>query len=216
MRKILLFASALTLFLTGASSVAAATVTVGSPLTATFGGQYFSGPSGTWANAVLSEPGANPTSPVTGTVVRWRMTGNYSGGPFKLRVLHPTSMGGYTGSGTSAPVIPIGNGPQSFNTNLPIKAGDLIGLDITSGTAASVSGVTGSHPVNWNPALADGASRPPDYTSIYPNQEVGFNADVEPQPATPSPVKKCKKKKKKKKHSAATAKKKKCKRKKRK
>jgi hypothetical protein len=216
MRKISLVTSGAlaALLLIGAAGAQAATVTVGSPLTATFGGVLSSAPSGTWANVALSEPGANPVSPVSGTISHWRMTGAYSGGPFRLRVLRPTSMGGYTGAGTSTPVTPIGNGPQTFTiASLPIQAGDLIGVNITSGTNVSVSGVTGSHPVNWNPALGDGASRPPDY-DIYPNLEVGFNADVDyTPPSTPAtPKKKCKKKKKK--HSAAAAKKKHCKKKK--
>ena len=72
MRRISLVVSAIAVALIGASSAHASTstVTIGSPLTATFGGQLFSVPSGTWANTVLSEPGAAPTSPVSGTLVR--------------------------------------------------------------------------------------------------------------------------------------------------
>src|SRR5262249_54404610 len=140
MRRISLVVSAIAVALIGASSAHASTstVTIGSPLTATFGGQLFSVPSGTWANTVLSEPVAAPTSPVPGTVVRWRLAGNYSGGPFELRVLR-AGYGGYTGAGTSAPVTPLGSGTQTFSTNLPIQVGDLIGLDVTSGTGVSVS-----------------------------------------------------------------------------
>jgi hypothetical protein len=215
MRRFSLMVSAVTAvsLLVASAGAQAATLTVGSPLTATFGGTLASGPSGTWANTVLSEPGAAPTSPVAGTLVRWRMSGSYSG-TFKLRVLRPTSMGSYIGAGTSSPITASGPATQTFPTSLPIQAGDLIGVDINSSSHVSVSSVTGSHPVNWNPALADGASRPPDYTDIYPNLEVGFNADVEYTPPAPPPTKKkCKKKKKK--HSASAAKKK-CKKKKRK
>jgi hypothetical protein len=216
MRRILLAASVATLLLIGSSSAQAATVTVGSPLTADFNGYFTSGPSGTWANTVLSEPGANPVSPVNGTIVQWRMSGVYSGGPFTLRVLRPTSMGAYTPAGSSVPITPVGNGLQTFTTSLPIQVGDLIGIDITTGTHLSVAAVTGSHPVNWNPALADGETSPPDYINNYPNSEVGFNADVEyTPPSTTTTKKKCKKKKKKH-HSAAAAKKKHCKKKKKK
>ena len=212
LRRIPLATAVATVVLIGSSSAQAATVTVGSPLTADFNGFYGCAPSGTWANTVLSEPGANPVSPVTGTIVRWRMTGVYSGGPFTLRVLRPTSMGAYTPAGSSAPITPVGNGLQTFTTSLPIQVGDLIGIDITTGTHLSVAAVAGSHPVNWNPALADGETSPPDYTN-YPNVEVGFNADVETPPATTT-KKKCKKKKKH--RSAAAAKKKHCKKKKKK
>jgi hypothetical protein len=218
MRRISMVASGAlaALFMIGASGAQAATVTVGSPLTAPLAGTFGSSPSGTWANTVLSESGANPVSPVTGTIVHWRMTGAYSGGPFKLRVLRPTSMGSYTAVSTSTPVTPLGNGLQTFTTaSLSVQAGDLIGVDITTGTNVAVGTMSGSHPVNWNPALADGAGRPPDYTN-YPNAEILFNADVDYTPPSPPTTAKKKCKKKKKKHSAAAAKKKHCKKKKKK
>ena len=65
----------------------AATVTVGSPLTVDFSGQSTGEVTG--VNLTLGEPGANATSPNDGTVVRWRMAGDYSGGPFRLVVLRP-------------------------------------------------------------------------------------------------------------------------------
>jgi hypothetical protein len=200
--------SAAALSLIAASSAQAATVTVGSPLTTTFGGYYASSPSGTWVNSSLAEPGAMPASPTAGVIVRWRMTGSYSGGPFKLRVLRPTGSGSFTGAGTSAAVTPLG-GTQTFTTNLPINAGDLIGVDLTTGSHVSVAGVTGSHVVNWNPALADSSTSVPPYN--FNNVELGFNADVEYTPPV-TPTQKCKKKKHK--HSAQISKKKKCKKKK--
>jgi hypothetical protein len=55
----------------------AATVTVGSPLTASFtGGGLDCAPSGcTTFNSALGEPGAHVSTPVSGTIVRWRMRG---------------------------------------------------------------------------------------------------------------------------------------------
>jgi hypothetical protein len=148
------------------------------------------------------------------------MIGNYSGGPFRLRVLRPDGTGEFAGAGTSAPFNPAPlmqkGGLQTFDTSLPIEQGDLIGLDVTTGTQVPVAGVTGSHVINWFPALPDGSASPPPYG--FNDVELGFNADVlSPSiPAGPTkPKKKCKKHKKHK-RSAASAKKQKCKKKKRK
>ena len=213
---LLWLATALTFALcTGAG---AATVTVGSPLTAVFGGVFGSAPSGTWVNAVLPEPGANVSSPVSGNVVRWRLAGNHNDGPFKLRVLHPDGTGKYTPVATSDQVTPTA-GPKTFDTTLPIQAGDVVALDVITGSNIGVSAVPGANLLNWTPSLADGATEAPDYTD-YDGLELGFNADVEytpPTPAGPTTTvkKKCKKHKKKNKRSAESAKKK-CKKKKKK
>jgi hypothetical protein len=203
------------LLFTLGSGAQAATVTIGSPLTTTFPGQYASAPSGTWVNSSLSEPGANVASPVSGTIVRWRLAGNHNDGPFKLRVLRPGPGGVYTGAGTSASVAVL-PGTQTFSTSLAVQPGDVIGLNVITGSQIGIASVNGSHLINWNPALADGSTSAPPYTN-FPDLELGFNADVEytpPQPptTTTSTKKKCKKKKHK--RSAQSAKKKKCKKKK--
>ncbi len=183
-------------------------MTVGSPLITTFPGQFESQPSGTWVNSSLSEPGANVASPVSGTIVRWRLAGNHNDGPFKLRVLRPGPGGVFTGTGTSATVASL-PGTQTFSTSLAVQPGDVIGLDGITGSQIGVASVTGSHLINWNPALADGSTSAPPYTN-FNDLELGFNADVEYTP--PVTKKKCKKKKHK--RSAESAKKKKCKKKK--
>lgn len=158
---------------------------VGSPLTVSFEGAGIgcSSPC-TAANQALAEPGANVTSPVSGVIVRWRTSGHYQVGPFELRVLRPAGGGAYTGVGTSSPVTPAGTGTQTWATNLPIKAGDLIGIDDVGGTVNDVIGaasVTGSAVAEWTPLLADGFTATPG--SPDNNFELGFNADVA---ATPS------------------------------
>src|SRR5438874_11127692 len=113
----------------GAHGAQGYTVTVGSQLS----GPYFStvtcGDAGgcAWANTALADPGANVTSPVTGAVVRWRIAGNYSG-TFSLRILRPAGGGQYTAVGTSSPMTATGTAVLLIPTNLPIQAGDLIGV----------------------------------------------------------------------------------------
>jgi hypothetical protein len=173
----LLIALAIASFLPAASAHAGQVI-VGSPLKASYGGALCSGPSGTWANSVLAEAGANVTSPVSGAIVGWKMNGNYSGGPFKLRVLRPAGSGKYTGAGHSAEVSPV-SGNQAYTTDLPIAAGDLVALDVHEG-CIGVAGVTGSDLINWNPVLPDGATSAPPYPFF--NVELGFNAEVQPAP----------------------------------
>jgi hypothetical protein len=166
--------------LLAASGAEAATVTVGSPLAASFSFGFF-GPV-TAANATLGEPGANVTSPVNGTIVRWRLVVQSTGAPFALRVLRP-AVGGETGVGTSSQVTPTSTGTQTFATNLLVRAGDLIGLDLVTGSSrvGEAVPVSGSTVYQWSPPLADGSTAPQDAT--FPNSELGFNADV----ATPPP-----------------------------
>jgi hypothetical protein len=164
----------------------AQTVTVGSPLTGgvAFGANISSGtdPVTTWANTTLPEPGANVFSPITGTIVRWRLQGNFVGGPFKLRVLRPTGGGAYAGIATSAAQRPMGTGTKVFPTDLPIQAGDLIGLDDTYNTqdAFFFLSVPGAAASGWTPHLADGGAAATPNGSA--GGEVGFNADVATAP----------------------------------
>ena len=164
-----------------AAGASAATVTVGSPLTA----PYFStltcgGLSGCmYANTVLSETGANVTSPVSGRVVRWRIAGNYQG-PFVVRVLRPTETGQYTGAGSTPPVEASGTATVSFPANLPIEQGDLIAIDYEYAHHLATATAPGSAFSLWTPAVAELASAPPSSTSG--DLEVLFNADVQPRP----------------------------------
>ncbi len=167
--------------LLGVTGASAATVTVGSPLTA----PYFTTltcvvkPSCTYANTVLSEPGAHVTSPVSGRIVRWRIAGNY-GGDFALRVLRPTATGQYSGAGSTLPVSATGETTATFPADLAIEAGDLIGVDYEYARHLGRANVPGSAFSRWSPALAELASASPGET--IGNQEILFNADVQPQP----------------------------------
>lgn len=167
-----------------ASSAQASTVTVGSPLTASFAPQTFSGV-GTVFNSALPESGAHVASPVTGTLVRWRVAGA-SGGPFRLRVLRPASGTSYTGAGTSSPASPTGTSIQTFTTSLPIHAGDLIGIDNTNNSdQLGNASVTGAAWRYFVPPLADGSTRTSS-AGTTTNIELGFNADVLPLPSNTS------------------------------
>jgi hypothetical protein len=150
----------------------AATVTVGSPLTATFDDD-FGGPV-TDVNVALPEAGAIVVSPVNGTIVSWRVIVGGPGG-LAIRVIEPAAAGAYRGGGTS-PATASATGTQTFSASLPIKAGDLIGLDIGSATVLNAPSVPGAIIKQWQPPLADGASLVPRDT--FNGSELGYNADV--------------------------------------
>jgi IPT/TIG domain/PASTA domain len=157
----------------------ASTITVGSVLppgsTATEFAQVQ-----TLFNTALPEKGANLASPVTGTIVRWRMQ-DAAGGPFYLRVLRPNGSGAYTAVGTSNPATPSGTGLQTFTANLPVRAGDLIGVDPTSGTdKVGVAEAAGASYGFVFPPPFDNATVAPSGT--ISGKEILVSAEVQPAP----------------------------------
>jgi len=162
----------------------AETVTVGSPLTPPFAPVEEFGAVLTVANTALPEAGAHVTSPISGTIVRWRVL-LAEGGPFKLHLLRPAGGSSFTDVGTSSPETPSGTGLETFATNLPIQVGDTIGLD--NNAAADKIGrkaEPGAQYSFWIPFLHDGATLPPSAT--LENLEIAFNADVQSPPSDSS------------------------------
>lgn len=164
-------------------SAQASTVTVGSVLppgsTPTAFGQVQ-----TQFNAALPEKGANLTSPVNGAIVRWRIQGA-EGGPFFLRVLRPNGSGAYAAVGTSNGATPTDSGVQTFAANLPIHAGDLIGIDPSK--ASDTIGVTTAPGASYGfifPPPFDGSTVAPSGTEA--GKEIALSAEVQPAPAISS------------------------------
>ena len=162
-----------------AASAQAATVTIGSQLTQSFTKQAF-GSVGMAANSALPESGALVNSPITGTIVRWRVIDG-EGGPLRLRVLEPAGGTAYKAVGTSTGGTPTSLSIQTFETSLPIKAGDTVALQNTNGT--DTLGIKPVLPksgfIFWNPPIAEGSTEP---GLASPETELGFNADVQPPP----------------------------------
>ncbi|HEY2717497.1 MAG TPA: IPT/TIG domain-containing protein [Solirubrobacterales bacterium] len=124
--------------------------------------------------------GASLTSPISGTVIRWHVSG-FSGGPFSLQVLTPDGAGSYTSTGTSAPATPTSKATQTFSANVPIKAGQTLAIKNTNG--ADMVGYfvpAGAGSAFFVPPLGEGSSGiattglPVEYT---------YNAEVQPLPA---------------------------------
>jgi hypothetical protein len=171
--KLLALTSVSLLLLAGAAQ--AAVVVVGSPLTKTFKAQPISGSGSTVNNRIL--PSGNVTSPVSGVIVRWDMVGAL-GGPFELEVLRLGSPGTATALATSAPVTSSSTELQGFPTNLPIQAGDSIGLTVR-GEGSTIGRATGNASTIWERPLAVGETREAEASS---NSEFAFNAVVQLAP----------------------------------
>jgi hypothetical protein len=165
------------------AAATARTITVGPSMSAQYGSNVgFLFPSVRLAQTSLSDPEANVVSPVDGAVVRWRLSAQAAADAYSLRVLRPTGSGPYTGAGTSAPVVASTTSVLSFPTNLPIRAGDAIGVNLLKPVNPSIRAATGvglSDPY-WSPILADGATSA--QTSAVNGLELGFNAEVQPAP----------------------------------
>lgn len=182
-RAIAALAVATVVGLLGATGAAASTITVGSVLPAGSTPTEF-GQVQTFFNTALPEKGVNLTSPVNGAIVRWRVIGA-EGGPFFLRVLHATGTGAYSASGTSNPVTPSSPDLQTFPANLPVKAGDLIGIDPSHATdKIGVAEVASAGYGTIFPPPFDGATVPA--SGIVEGKEVELSAEVQPTPAIES------------------------------
>jgi hypothetical protein len=169
--------------LVAAAGAQATTITVGSVLPITFSTQPF-GQVETQFNTTLPEKGANLTSPVDGTIVRWRMQGA-EGGPYFLRVLHPNGKGAYVASGSSGAATPTGPGLQTFTANITIHSGDLIGIDPTHTTdGIGVATVAGAGYSYIFPPPFDGATVAPSGSET--GKELELSAEVQPAPSITS------------------------------
>jgi hypothetical protein len=174
-----------------AMSAAAETVTIGSPLTASFVPSQMCSTICTLANVNLGESGTHLAAPFAGTLVRWRVKD--AEGQFRLRVLRPDGAEHYFAVGTSSTESPLGLGVETFPTDLPIQAGDLIGIDNGAGSAKIGEGFGGdvgsSQRENFFPQMAEGTSTSTsDEIFLYLNTEAAFNADVESVPPVIAPI----------------------------
>lgn len=105
--------------------------------------------------------------PFDGTVTSFSVNSGSATGAVHLRVLRPAGNGQFTGAGTS-PAESLAGGPQTFTVSLPVKAGDVLGLDNDS--SALLFETANPTAVTWYyqlPALADGATAAPNNRSTF-------------------------------------------------
>jgi hypothetical protein len=130
------------------------TVVVGSQLTTPGFSLEVFGPLATVTNSALPAP-MTAASPVDGTVTNWSVIGS---GQLTPRVIRPTGGGTYTGAGTGTPKGATSGGVSGpFQTSLPIKAGDLFGVDGQSPAQLAIAPNASATNLYFEPALANGA-----------------------------------------------------------
>jgi hypothetical protein len=135
-------------------------------------------------NTTLPEKGSKLTSPVDGAIVRWRVLGA-KGGPFSLRVLHPTGSGAYEATQSSSAATPASAELQTFSTNVPVRSGDLIGIDPThSGDEIGVATVAGASFAFIFPPPFNGSVVAPSGSES--GKEIELSAEVQPAPSIKS------------------------------
>jgi hypothetical protein len=156
---------------------APAAVTLGSPMAAiaNSGVPGCGTPPCVHSQSVL--PGRTTSSPVNGTIVRWRFDYSAAAGTVRLRVIRPLATGGLFSSGPDASFVGI---PADLPSSIPISIGDRIGIEQVSGPGNPVgfTGVPGSKLESWDPPPPDGVATPQTFDSI--DFELYLNADVEP------------------------------------
>jgi hypothetical protein len=161
------------LLLIPAAGAEAAPVTVGPDLTGLTTGTHFT--CGISGGCTFSQGAPSYAAPVSGVIVRWRVIDTT--GQLTLRVINGNT-GGAIGPTANAPTTSL----QEFPADVPIKAGEKIGLDIPDvGSSVGFLNKTGTNIDYWSGTLAKDQTRPP--TTSYPGFYLLFNADVQPQPA---------------------------------
>jgi hypothetical protein len=171
------------LLLAASVSPAGAVVTIGSNLARepNWGSDY--SPRPTFSNVSLASDRQAPgglSSPVNGTVVRWRIRVGDSTRVTNLRIIRPLGAGLFTGAGTSASETPPIGATTPYEVQLPIQIGEHIGLDCCNPGSAEffVTGDAAAIRNEWQPSLADGGpGRAPFSTNPY---EVALNAEINP------------------------------------
>lgn len=154
----------------------AAVVTVGSTAAPNLGGKNEQPL--LYLNARLGPNGGLATSPIDGTILRWRLEGFE--GPFRLRVLTPNGGPSYTGAGTGATETVPDKGLHTYATNLPVKAGQTIGVESTGpGWFGAVESLGAIFAI-FVPPLGDAATG--NATVEFPDTTFTFSADVLPPP----------------------------------
>lgn len=164
------------------AGASAGVVTVGSKLTGNFLATSC-GPPCTLIQTGLPAP-AVAVSPVSGTVIRWRLLGGSPEHPYRFRVFSAAGAI-FTSTGAGAPVSPSGPEVQTFPVSIPIQAGQMIGLDMQADAPLGYRLPPGASYAYITPPAPDGVPTIGVSASEFP-YEFGFNADVLPPPAITS------------------------------
>jgi hypothetical protein len=100
--------------------------------------------------------------PFDGTITSFSVNSGSATGTVKLRVMRPASGGRFTGAGTST-AAPLSIGVPTYTTSLPVRTGDLLGIENDSSALIFDTGTLTTFTAYYQlPALGDGASAAPN------------------------------------------------------
>ncbi|HEX5608516.1 MAG TPA: PASTA domain-containing protein [Solirubrobacterales bacterium] len=183
-RLLLLLVAALLVCAVCAASAGAKIVTVGSSLKQPFSSSACDAPC-TVVPTRFEDTSALTTSPVDGTVIRWRFLQGSPGSQYRLRLVSRLAPATFFGATASAPVTPAGPGLETFPAQIPIQAGQYLGIDLPAGgligyyeSAATAS----NYAFIQGPPLGDGETRTLGPSELDDEGELAFNADIQPAP----------------------------------
>jgi hypothetical protein len=178
------------------TAAAAETVTVGATLPMPAGpelNQAFLPIPGGFVTLASSAVLDAAVAPFSGTVTGWSIQGASKTPGYSISVFHPNPDGSFTVTAKSDAVEPTGAEPfESFTTDLPIEAGDYVGLDMPgSGSVTTTEGIAsgsfaflGEQAVgSVLPAITTGEK--PTTTALVP-VVMAYNAVIEAPAAPPS------------------------------
>lgn len=177
LRSVLLLALVVAASLASGAAAQAAVVTIGSTATPNTGGENTQPVM--FVNVGLGAAPGLVTSPIDGTIIRWRVAGFE--GPWRLRVLTPSGGPSYTGSGTGGAEIVPDKGPHTYATALPVRTGQAIGIESTGQASFGAVLSPGASFASFVSPPADGAT---GNGGIFDNASFTFSADVLPPPKT--------------------------------
>jgi hypothetical protein len=133
--------------------------------------------------------------PFDGTVTSFSINSGSAGNTVELRVLRPVGGGRFTGAGTSRPQM-LPGGPATFTVSLPVKAGDILGIDNSDSAIMFDTTTPNAITAYYQPALADGATAAPNQTasgdrlllSAVVVQTTTTSGTTTTNPGTPTPI----------------------------
>jgi hypothetical protein len=172
--KVLIFLCVGVVSLASAPS-AAAVVTIGNTAEPTAGGSNTQPVQ--FVNVGLGPLGGTLNSPVDGAIIRWRVAGFE--GPWRLRVMTPNGGPSYTAAAATATESVPDVSPHTYAADLPIKAGQTIGIESTGPAWLGATLAIGASYAFIVPPLGEGAT---GNGTIYENLSFTFSAEVLPPP----------------------------------
>jgi hypothetical protein len=102
--------------------------------------------------------------PSDGTVTSFSINSDSTGGTVQLRVLRPATGGQFTAVSSSSAETIAATGISTFAVSMPVKAGDVIGLDNDSSALLFDTALPSPITEYYEPALADGQTAAPSNT----------------------------------------------------